>query len=182
MSVAEYFDGLAKEHHRNAKTSDASEIDALEARWRVMTYPIAKESTVLDVGCGWGGFGEWLKLYKPDAVYTGVDVSAKAIAQTRKLAAWHGDILDINVFRWDYVVGQGLFYKQKDFATCLAILDKMWELATKAVVITTILEGQEGELSFNIPFLLTWVQGLGCEKWTLRHDYLPNDVCLYLYK
>jgi len=144
-----------------------------------MAEPLGHGNTVLDVGCGWGGFGEWLNC---KTHYQGVDVSSELIKQVRNLDVYHGDVLNIGVLRWEYVVGQGLFYKQENYNACRKILAKMWELATKAVVITTILCGEENELSFNIPQLLSWVRAVGCEKWTLRHDYHPNDVCLYLYK
>ena len=183
MTVAEYFDGLANSYPRHSPGAvDASNMTTLWKRWDAMGEAIKGGADVLDVGCGWGGFGEWLVERGGYGEYQGVDVSAELVKQAKDLDVYHGDVMDIGVFHWDYVVGQGLFYKQAGHYACLDILDKMWDLATKAVVVTTILRGQEGELSFPVSVLLGWVEDIGCDKWTLRHDYHPNDVCLYLYK
>jgi len=183
MSVAEYFDNLAK-HGRTYKAGDATSQEALEARWKVMAEPIESWDTVLEAGCGYGGFANHLRETRPHIGYHGVDVSPKQIQLAGEWGHWVGvsDVLDVDWGHWDYVVGQGLFYKQENHDDCRAILAKMWELATKAVVVTTILDGEENELHFNVSMLLSWVRELGCTKWTLRHDYHPNDVCLYLYK
>ena len=179
MSVAEYFDNLAK-HGRTYQASDAGSREALVARWDVMADAL-EDGTILQVGCGHGDFAD----YVGHPHYTGIEISPHS-AQMAQDAGHHVicmDVLDVKRGEWDYVVGQGLFYKQKDYETCEKILAKMWELATKAVVVTTILDGQGlDELWLGLPKLLEWVEMLGCEKWTLRHDYLPNDVCLYLYK
>ena len=84
--------------------------------------------------------------------------------------------------QWDYVIAQGLFYKQWCAGDCLDILQKMWTLTRKALGVTTIINGQKDELTITAWTLLSWVRDMGCEKWTIRHDYHPNDVCLYLYK
>ncbi len=179
MSVAEYFNELAK-HGRTPQAVDAPSQQALDLRWEVMGEPIAAMDRVLDVGCGYGGFGDWLEVNKPGCRYTGIDVSGKLVALSNHRSVV-GDVRQLSG-EWDYVVGQGLFYKQKNIGYCLEILAKMWELATKSVIVTTILKSEENELSFTIPTLLEWVEVIGCTRWTLRHDYHPNDVCLYLYK
>ncbi len=178
MSVAEYFDGLAR-YGRTYQASDAGSREALVARWDVIADGV-EDGTVLNVGCGHGDFADYLG----HPHYTGIEISPRAakIAQDAGHHVINMDVLDVKQGEWDYVVGQGLFYKQESLETCLAILHKMWELATKAVVITTILRGGVGELNLTVPYLLYMVRHVGCEKWTLRHDYLPNDVCLYLYK
>ena len=193
MSVAEYFDNLAK-HGRTYKAGDASSLEALEVRWEVMVAAIDKHfvgncapPSIFEVGCGYGGFPDYLEKERPYTVkYTGIDISPHQARLARDVGhrVSTSNVLDVNARDWtyDYVVGQGLFYKQVSHTACHEILTKMWDLATKAVVITTILDGQENELSFTITQLLHWVYATGCTKWTLRHDYHPNDVCLYLYK
>ena len=189
MSVAEYFDNLAQ-YGRTAKGADASSMEALEARWKVMAAGIPEgqwhpdePNHVLDVGCGYGGFADHLAEHRPDLLYTGLDVSLKQVELARQ-AGHHAEHIDVREFagQWDVVLGQGLFYKQETYRACYDILAKMWDLATHTVVIITILNGQIDELHPDIPFLLEWVEKIGCTKWTLRHDYHPNDVCLYLYK
>ncbi len=192
MTVAEYFDGLAEKYGRTHEAADAGSQKALEARWKVMwearidqwqfkgSYP-----RILQVGCGHGNFVDSMPDYLWGVngfYYEGVDVSAKQVANAvHGLKVRCANVLDVEG-EWDVVMGQGLFYKQTGHATCQRILKKMWDLAYGAVVVTTILQGQGDELWFDIPMLLKWVKDLGCTKWTLRHDYLPNDVCLYLYK
>ena len=182
MSVAEYFDGLAK-HGRMYRAGDANSQEALDVRWKVMAEAIPfTNPLVLEAGCGYGGFADYLVDTRA-VQYLGVEVSPKQ-ADLCRSAGHHVlgcDILDVEG-QWDIVLGQGLFYKQPNYATCMRILEKMWELATHTVVVTTILDGEGDELSFRYQNLIDMADLLGCPRWTMRNDYHPNDVCLYLYK
>ncbi len=76
-------------------------------------YPNQNDSTVLEIGCAYGFFGEeFLKLY-PNADYTGIDVVSEAITHARKelgLNAYCQDYLSFktdkkfdHVFLWDVI-------------------------------------------------------------------------------
>ena len=181
MSVESYFEGLAKQHGRTPQAVDAPNQQALDCRWKVLAEPIPDMSSVLDVGCGYGGFGDYLENEKAGCQSEGIDISPTLVAMAKARHIAHlGDVCKIRG-HWAWVVGQGLFYKQKDWATCEEILNNMWRLCTKGMAITTIVDGQEDELSIRPTQLLSWGTRLSM-RWTLRHDYHSNDVCLYLYK
>lgn len=59
--------------------------DLYPSERRFLPWLATQASTVLDVGCAAGGFKNIWRHFRPDIVYTGVDVSAPLIAAARRL-------------------------------------------------------------------------------------------------
>ena len=104
------------------------------------------------------------------------------------LSLRHQNVLNMeSKEKFDVVMAQGIFYLLGDNAESkmYRLIRKMFSLSTEALTICAISswasEKSEGEFYVNPAALLNW-----CRKLTtcivLRHDYLPNDVTLYLYR
>jgi SAM-dependent methyltransferase len=59
--------------------------DLYPSERRFLPWLARQATTVLDVGCAAGGFSNIWRHYRPDIVYTGVDVSVSLIAAARRL-------------------------------------------------------------------------------------------------
>ncbi len=131
----------------------------------VTAFPGSYDS-VLDVGCGSGQFEAWIPARHP-VEYNGIDLLTGT------------NVLDYDQ-QHDVVVALGVFYKLP-YEEHPKLLEHMWKLAKKALIVQTITRGYAdeypsapGELVGAAWRLTPWV-------WA-RTDYLPNDVTVGLYR
>jgi methionine biosynthesis protein MetW len=86
-------------------------------RWRIAAAKVPDGATLLDVGCGTGGFLTFLREQKPNAVLAGTDISDAAVAQAR--AKGH------HVFRADLT--QEPLADTYDYITCFEVIEHIHE-------------------------------------------------------
>jgi SAM-dependent methyltransferase len=68
--------------------------------------------SVLDVGCGFGDFGVWLKQNIPNIEYYGIDINPSLIEEGRKNYGLNLSVTDVNSLpnaSFDLVVANGIF-------------------------------------------------------------------------
>jgi methionine biosynthesis protein MetW len=78
----------------------------IHPRWQIAASMIPDGATVLDVGCGAGGFLTYLTSQRPHARARGTDISAKAVEAARRagLDAFQADLTRERLHgRYDYV-------------------------------------------------------------------------------
>jgi len=89
---------------RIGKTGDAKVFN----RWRIAVKHIPDGASVLDVGCGAGGFMEYLLSQRPNVKVRGTDISERAveIARSKGLDAFTADLTRRRLEeQYDYVTG-----------------------------------------------------------------------------
>jgi hypothetical protein len=99
-----------------------------------------------------------------------------------------GDILAPGVGQpCDVAVANGIFYLLGEQADVLlrAIIGRMWELAAEAIAFTSLstwaAKRSLGEYHTDPAEVLSFCRSL--TPWVrLRHDYLPHDFAVFLYK
>ena len=146
-------------------------------------------ASILDVGCGVGHLVEHLTAHGFQGRYLGIDVLPEMVTNARKRSSdWRfeeGDILEAGA-SWtaDYVVGSGLF-TFSDLDLMKKTVAAMFAACTKGVAFNALSawadRKEPGEFQAD-PFatvefcrtLTPWV--------TLRHDYMPQDFTIYLYR
>ncbi len=77
-------------------------------RWRIAVERIPDGASVLDVGCGSGGFLLYLLSQKPNCVVRGTDISDHAVelAKSRGIDAFQADLTSEKLDRqYDYITG-----------------------------------------------------------------------------
>lgn len=152
--------------------------------------------SLLDVGCGFGDLCGHLLQYGADARYTGVDVMEDFIAVARerhpggKFAAFDalGEAPPDFKPPFDYVFASGLLglHVGDDRGFVRGMLRRMFDWCTVGVaanLISTYVDYREEYLAYTKPeeifrFCkenLTW-------KVMMRHDYLPYEFTLFLYR
>lgn len=191
--IAQYYDRLVDRYGHDPRACDASSAAALIIRYKVLSEVCDLNGlSVLEVGCGFGDLGVYLRTEYPSVRYAGIDISPRMVEEARRchpdLDFRCGNALNLNEEeRFDVVLAQGIFYllREDAEAQAQALIRKMFVIATKSVAFSAIsswaIRKTAEEFYMNPSQVLDWC-GVLTSKVVLRHDYLPNDVALYLYK
>jgi len=149
-------------------------------------------SSVLDVGCGFGDLFNFLRNLGINVNYTGIDINPDIIKLAReKNPELRFEVLDFDKEeidgKFDWVVSSGIFnYKLTDNARFTRnMLEKMFLKAEKGIAadfMSTHVDYQEEETNYTDPEeIFKFCKGLS-KRVVLRHDYLPFEFCIYVYK
>ncbi len=191
--VARHFDGLVARHGHDVRALDWGSAASQTARFDVLASGLTLAGRqVLDVGCGLGDFKGYLDARKIPVAYRGVDVSPKmAAAAKQRLPGVQIDcanVLDTDFDgACDVAVASGILYLLADNAEAVMqrIIARMFSFARQAVAFNTLsawADRQEaGEFYADPVQVLSFCRTL--TPWIrLRHDYLPHDFMVFLYK
>lgn len=147
------------------------------------------DASLLDMGCGLGHLVKHLTARGFRGKYLGIDVLPEMLACAREhYPHWQfqeGDILDPEK-SWtaDYVVGSGLF-TFGDNELMQSTVQAMFQTCTKAVAFNSLSawadHKETGEFYADPLGTLEFCRTL--TPWViLRHDYLPHDFTIYMYR
>ncbi len=149
-------------------------------------------SSVCDVGCGFGDLAPYLDGRFTDVTYTGIDITPSLVAQASELRPdarfLCQDILaDDFAERHDWFVLSGaLNYRLEDnLAFSQRMLERMFALCERGVAINFLSSyvNFERELNYHHEPEAMFRFAKGLTRWvTLRHDYPLWEFTLYLYK
>jgi SAM-dependent methyltransferase len=191
--IAIYYDELVDRYGHDPRACDASSAASLEIRYNVLAGVCDLSGlSVLEVGCGFGDLGMHMLARYPFIRYKGVDLSQRMIDEARR---YHPeldfsccDLMSMpDCSQYDVVLAQGIFYllRQDADARTQAMIAKMFVLARKAVAFSAISSWttrKTPEEHYLDPATLLETCRSLTSKIVLRHDHLPNDVAVYLYK
>jgi len=181
--------------------NDAERVGWGNANSQKMRFSVLTEigdlgnDTILDVGCGLGAYFDYIHNTYPNLSYTGVDINPNMIQEAQQR---HSDIKFIHTDitsdthalkgrKFDYVFLSGALNlsanKHRD--TIENIMKEMFALANKGVAINFLSIFSDylspGEYYCNPEEILRLAFSI-TQKVTLRHDYMPHDFTIYLYK
>jgi SAM-dependent methyltransferase len=174
----------------------------LELRYEKMAAVIEPASapdpapSLLDVGCGFGGFHSYLARTGREVVYTGIDLVPAMIAHAGRTfadATWIvGDIFEFDpTHRFDYVVCNGIL-TQKLAATITemdafaeGLILKLFALCSRGVafnVMSTKVSYMSDNLYYKSPVeLLAWCLADVTPRVRIDHLYPPlHEYTMYL--
>ena len=191
--IADYYDRLVDQYGHDPRACDASSSQALETRYGVLSEVADLNSkSVLEVGCGFGDLGVFLRKKYPTVQYVGIDVASRMIGEARRahpdLSFRHHNLLNMSAAeQFDVVLAQGIFYLLGEDAESKMrlLIEKMFSLSKEAVAFCAISSWASKKLAeefYADPAKLLVCCRTLTPNIVLRHDYLPNDVALYLYK
>jgi trans-aconitate methyltransferase len=190
--TAAFFDALVERHGDDPRASDWGSDASQRLRFEAVAG-VADLSglRVLDVGCGVARFSGFLAERCPGVDYVGIDLSARAIEAARRLRPGLdlrvANVLDLDPGRerFDIVVANGILYRLPHADDAWALVERLWQLAGTAVAVTSLStwadERPAHELHLDPAETLARARTL-TPRATLRHDYLPHDFVLYLYR
>jgi len=190
--IGNYYDVLVKRHGHNHRACDYGRYESQIEKYRVLSevMPLNGKS-VLDVGCGFGDYVDYLNDKYINVRYTGVDISKVMVEEARRLHPEKDirqlNILDKNPGKYDLVTANGIFYLLGDDAPVLTkiLVERMYELANHAVAFNCLSswakDKEKGEYYADPLEVLDLCLSI-TQRIVLRHDYHPRDFAIYLYK
>lgn len=159
-------------------------------RFRVLLEGVGSpRGSLLDVGCGVGHLAGHLAKRGPVAGYLGIDALPEMVTKAKRRFPGRrfevGDILDASVaWRADHVLASGIFTFADERLMRRSIV-AMYAACRRAVAFNALsawaTRGKSGEFRADPLATLEFCRRL-TPKVTLRHDYLPHDFTVYLYR
>lgn len=192
--TASFFDALVERHGDDVRSSHWGSDESQRRRFDVLARVAdLSGARVLDVGCGVARLADVLAEGACDVDYVGIDLSTRAIETAR--AARPGldlrvaNVLDLDPARerFDVVLANGIFYRLGTDGVALAhsLIRQMWSLAAGAVAFTSLSgwgpDPEDDELHLDPLETLALARSL-TPLVVFRHDYMPHDFALYLYR
>jgi SAM-dependent methyltransferase len=148
--------------------------------------------SVLDVGCGFGDFYDFLLKAGIRTEYTGIDISREVLAEARKRHSGVrfaevdllGDAFDD---RFDYVVESGIFNhritdNEQFVQKMLKAMYERCEIGVAANMMTSYVDYRDDHLYYYDPeTVLHYAKGLSRYA-TMRHDYPLYEFSVFIYR
>lgn len=193
-SLVNFYEKNAREHKNTFKIVAWGSRKSQEKRFEILSQIAELEGrSLLDVGCGTGDFYGWLKARYEKFHYTGFDLAPSLIARAKRnyprVRFEIRNILDYEKTKpsFDYVLSSGIFNRKipnhKQFVR--DTIRKMFALCKKGMALNIMSKNADFKLSdefyidpkemFDFCFKLSG-------KAVLRHDYMPHDLTIYIYK
>lgn len=191
--IAEYYDERVRRFGHDPRACDYGRAESQQTKFKVLSEvgPLSGR-TVLDVGCGFADFADYLSGRFSELRYSGIDLCPAMIEEARRR---HPE-LDLrlrNILEtapgenFDFVMANGIFYLLGDdaWSTMKLIIDRMYALANRAVAFNSLSswtpDQEQGEYYADPLQTLQYCRRL--TPWvSLRHDYHPRDFTVYMYK
>jgi len=191
--IPSYYDSLVERYGHDARAADYGGPESQHVKFGVLADVLSlKGRRVLDVGCGFADWADYLTNRYGEVEYTGVDLSPKMVAgaQARRpdLDIRLGNILTLDTAEtFDVVTANGIFYLLGDDAWALMqrIVGRMFDLCTAAVAFSTLSSLAEHQVpdEFYAEPVATLEFCRTLTPWVvLRHDYHPRDFAVYMYR
>lgn len=201
--LQKHYDSTFEEHGANSSGVDWGENEErLRLRYQKMLAVITKSErtipSLLDVGCGFGGFFAYIKAKQLQIKYSGIDVSEKMIHWGRENYSGQGDfvvgdVLDMDdKTHFDYMVCNGILTQKletegsKMDAFANQLIRKMFSLCRVGVafnVMTSKVNFYANNLYYRNPAeLLAWCMSEVTPYIKLDHSYPLYEYTVYLYR
>jgi len=146
-------------------------------------------TSILDVGCGFGDFCGFLKYKKIRTKYHGVDINRNFIHIARaRYPNGTFEVRDIEEKpfskKFDWVIGIGITTLSNS-NHIKGLMKEMFRMCTEGVAIdflSNYVDYKEKELFYMSPEEMFRSAKTLTRRVVLRHDYKPYEFCLYMYK
>jgi SAM-dependent methyltransferase len=195
-AVLDFYAQRWQEYGYDTRSLGIGSRESQEVRFRVLAeIGNLTGAAVLDVGCGFGDLHAFLEQRGVAVRYTGVDLQPAFIEEARRRRP--GDAFfcaDIESFEPetppDYVLISGTFnvkFREDQEDWVFGVLGRMFGLARRGVGINLLSTrhdpGHYREDMFYCAPERALARAQEITRWVaLRHDYLPHDFTLYLYR
>ncbi len=164
-------------------------------RFKILTQiGICKNSSILDVGCGFGDYHNFLKSNCWDGRYLGIDINGSLLEVARKqfvnINVKELDILESEIEqKYDFVMGSGIFnaklHHEDNNKYIEKMLSKMYDISNYGVAVdfmSSYVDFQHKDAFHASPENIFMFGRTLTNRLTIRNDYMPFEFVLYLYK
>ncbi len=191
--ITKFYDSLVDRYGHDPRACDYGRAESQATKFKVLADVMdLKNKRVLDVGCGFADYADYLRDRFGSVTYVGIDISTRMISEARRLRP-NLDLRVCNILddtvngTFDVVTANGIFYLLGDEAPGLMhqIIRRMYETAQSAVAFNSLSSWAEikqpGEFHADPAETMEFCRR--CTPWvTMRHDYLPHDFAIYMYR
>lgn len=192
QQVKVLFENLLEKHGDSLKALAYGSPESQQRRFKIL-YEVGdmEGCSVLDVGCGFGDFHDYLSKRLRGFSYHGIDISEKIIAVAREKypgASFEvGDMLRIEGRTYDYVIGSGFncFNTGRNDEVIREALTRMFNVCARGIAVQMIsaYAPRKDDVSYYATPEMVYRHAMGLTRRViLRHDYAPNDFTIYLYR
>lgn len=192
--IIELYSGLVEQYGQDPRSLDWGSRESQESRFSILAEIAPLEGTsILDLGCGLADLKEFFQIKKLSVDYTGYDITSTMIDNARKrFPDSHFEVRNIldgpePEPAFDYVLSSGIFYlrKTEPMEFMEKIVGRMFALCRRGVAFNTLSLRADrmgsDEFYADPGEVLTLCQSI-TRRVILRHDYLPHDFTVYLYR
>jgi SAM-dependent methyltransferase len=151
-----------------------------------------RDTSILDVGCGFGDLYGFLKRKKISCDYTGIDINKNLITIGKEkypeahliCAEFENDPFNQE---YDWIVSSGMFNHRikNNMQFIKNSVKKMFKMSKKGVAIDFIssyVNFKYEEVYYSNPeAIFRFCKSLS-RRVSLKHDYLPFEFCVYIYR
>jgi cyclopropane fatty-acyl-phospholipid synthase-like methyltransferase len=191
--ISTYYDKLIATHGHDPKSCDYGQSVSQIAKFNVLSSCIDYSGkSVLDIGCGFADYYDFLSAKYQHVNYHGVDISASMISQAKELhPKLHLEVR--NVFenapenKYDVVTANGIFYLLGENAWPLMceFIKKMYDMSERVVAFNSLStwtsDKESGEFYADPEKVLTFCRTIS--PWiAIRHDYHFRDFSVFIYR
>lgn len=194
----QFFEKLLKEQREGYKIMGYGSKSTQAIRFKVLTeIANLNGKSVLDVGCGLGHLADFFKENSISAAYTGYDLMKSFIDMAKKshpgtrfeLRNIMGDSMEaLPKEKFGYVLACGILNipigHNEEYIR--ELIRRMFKLCKQGVAISMLslnADYYDPKCYYYSPKkMLSWVLKEISRHAVLRHDYLPHDFTLYIYK
>ena len=188
-----YYENV-KKYNNDIKSVAWGSRESQQKRFEMLSQIANLEGrSLLDVGCGLGDFYGWLRSKYSNVRYTGIDITPSmidiALNNYPEIKFKVQNILKLKKIKpnYDYVFASGIFNRRitrhKYFV--METVEKMFALCRQGMafnIMSTKADFMEKNEYYADPSkMLNFCLSLS-RKAALRHDYMPHDFTVYLYK
>jgi SAM-dependent methyltransferase len=191
--IAAFYGDLLERHAEGPQACDYRCRETQQARFEILCQVMPlRGRRVLDVGCGFADFADYLMARHGPLTYEGVDVTPRMVELARRRhPALSLRVLDIlhedPGGPYDLVTANGIFYLlgEDPEPHMQRLIARMYQLTSNAVAFTSLSAwaSRKDPGEFYADPLATVEFCRTVTPWVvLRHDYLPQDFTIYLHR
>ncbi len=180
---ADFYRSLLAKHGNSSRALDwsprgqSARFDAI----RAFCGQFSSECSVVDVGCG---LGHLAISFAPER-YLGIDTLPEMIAEAKRINPAHRFALATGAIpHADLIVASGVCNLDRSVAITTFLQD-CWNACRKGIAVNALsvhAETRIGGRVYRDPAdLIPFISRLST-KWVIRHDYLPNDFQIEVYR
>lgn len=190
--IAGYYSKLIEEHGHDPRSCDYGRPESQAKKFKILSEIIhGNHQTLLDVGCGFADYANYLEMQAPHIAYSGVDITPEFVVKAKErhpaLDIREMDILSEDPGIFDIVTANGIFYLLGDKAeeVMQQLITRMFALCGQSVAFNSLSswcdDKEDGEFYADPIETLEFCRTL--TPWvTLRHDYHSRDFTIYMHK
>jgi 2-polyprenyl-3-methyl-5-hydroxy-6-metoxy-1,4-benzoquinol methylase len=147
-------------------------------------------STILDLGCGFGDLFGYLNYQKIKVKYHGIDINENLINIGKKIypkASLEYRDFEKKKFtkKFDWVIASGITSHGSTYSHLTNIMKEMFRICKKGCSINFVSDNvdyKSKNLFYSSPEKIVSITKLITNRFVLKHDYMPYEFTIYLYK